>query len=173
MLVHFKIKLFLLLLICLLPAANAAPYMALSAAQIKIKTDTGSTKPSVTDFRLGYEVDIHKIELVYMTSINDDNLNELVTDVPAVTSLFYRYNASPDSAVKFEFILGYSQLEIESSYINEPSAIDTFEGVSYGIGLEEALQSIPQLKFKLDFIRLYRGDALDLSLLAVGLRYEF
>jgi len=155
------------------PAAYAGTYIVLAPAQIKIKTDPGSTKPSVIDFRIGYEIDEHKFELAVMSSMNDDSLNELVTDIPSVRSVFYRYNPDPRSSVKLEFILGYSQVEIESTYINVPTSSETFEGVSYGIGLEEALQSIPQLKFKVDLIQMYKGDDLDLRLLSVGFRYEF
>jgi len=155
------------------PSAYAGSYIALAPAQIKIKTDPGSTKPTMTDFRLGYEVDEHKFELALMSSFDEDNLNELVTDIPSVTSIFYRYNPDPRSSVKIEFILGYSQVEIESTYPNVPTSSETFEGVSYGIGIEEALQSIPQLKFKIDFIQMYKGDDLELRLFSVGFRYEF
>ena len=151
----------------------AGPYLAVAPAQLKIKTDAGSTEPRVADIRLGYEVDAHKFELAAMSSMKDDNLNELVTDIPSVTSLFYRYTTDPHGSVRFEFILGYSQVDIESTYVNVPTSTETIEGISYGIGVEEALQSIPQLKFKVDFIQLYRSDDLSLKLFSVGFRYEF
>lgn len=152
---------------------HARTYIAVAPAQLKIKTDSGSTKPKVMDYRLGYDMGVHKLELAYMKSQSDDNLNELVTDIPSVTSLFYRYDPDPGSGIKMEFILGYSQVEIESTYINVPTFTETFSGLSYGIGIEEALQSLPQMKFKIDFIRMYKGDTLKLDLLSVGFRYEF
>jgi len=168
-----RVKTFFLLLFFLSPAVNAATYIAFAPAQLKIKTSSGSTKPSVSDFRFGYQTGVHKFELAYMTSINDDNLNELVTDIPSVTSLFYRYDGNPAGDVKLEIILGYSQVEIDTTYVNEPAFNEKIEGFSYGVGLEEALQSIPQLKFRVDFIQMYKGDNLELKLFSVGLRYEF
>ncbi len=173
MLEKLRLKLLLLLIALVSFNVNSAPYIALAPAEIKIKTPTGSTKPRVTDVRLGYAVDSHKFELAYMSSSKEDNLSELVTDIPLVTSLLYRYTPDPRSSIKIEFILGYSQVEIESTYVNVPTSSETFEGFSYGVGIEEALQSIPQLKFKIDIIQMYKGENLDLRLFSIGFRYEF
>jgi len=155
------------------PILYAGTYAGLATTLIQIKTDAGSTSPLMADVRLGYALDVHKLELAVMTSIRDDKLNQLVTDVPVATSLFYRYNVYPKSTLLLDFILGYSQIDIKSSYIQVPEFTETFRGVSYGIGLEEALQSIPQLKFKVDLMQLYRGDKLKINSFTVGFRYEF
>ena len=77
------------------------------------------------------------------------------------------------NSLQINLILGYSQVEIESSYVDVPDFSETFRGISWGVGLEEALKSIPQLKFKADFIQLYRGDQLKINSFNVGIRYEF
>jgi Outer membrane protein beta-barrel domain len=151
----------------------AGTYAGLATTLVQIKTDAGSTSPLVADIRLGYALDVHKLELAIMSSIRDDNLNQLVTDVPVATSLFYRYNVYPRSSLLIDFILGYSQIDIKSSYVQTPEFTETFRGVSYGIGFEEALKSIPQLKFKIDLMQLYRGDQLKINSFTVGFNYEF
>ena len=118
-------------------------------------------------------MDVHKIELVLMSGVKDDNLNQLVTDIPIASSILYRFTANPRNSLHIDLILGYSQIEIESSYVDVPKFSGTFRGVSWGAGLEEALESIPQLKLKADFIQLYRGDGLKINSFNVGVRYEF
>ncbi len=168
-----RLKHLLLLSAFASPIANAGVYVALAPALIQIKTDEGSTKPLVADLRLGYTYENHRLELATTSSISDDNLSQLVTDVPSSTSLFYRYTNNPKSSLQIDFILGYSQIDIEFKDPLTPLRTETFEGVSFGIGLEESLKSIPQLKFKLDLIQLYRGDKLNINSFALGFRYEF
>ena len=156
-----------------LPAISAAPYAELGIAVTQIRTKTGSTTPLQADLRLGYALDVHKLELAIMPGIRDDNLNQLVTDVPLASALLYRYTATPKSSLKIDLILGYSQVEIASSYVNVPEFSEKFHGISYGIGLEEKLASLPQLKFKVDFMQLYRGDQLRINAFTAGFRYAF
>lgn len=152
---------------------NAGIYAGLATSFINIKTNTGSTSPITADLSLGYTHDVHNIGLVVMSGIKDDNLNQLVTDIPVATSLLYRFTANPRSSLHINLILGYSQIEIESSYVDVPKFSETFRGISWGVGLEEALKSIPQLTIKADFIQLYRGDDLKINSFNVGIRYEF
>ncbi|MFV2005291.1 MAG: outer membrane beta-barrel protein [Gammaproteobacteria bacterium] len=170
-----KIKLRHLLLLSIFapPGVHADVYAGLATTLIKIKTDAGSTSPVMADVRLGYTLDAHKLELAVMSSIRDDNLNQLVTDIPIATSLFYRYITNPRGRTHFELILGYSKVDIESSYIQVPSFTETFRGVSFGFGFEEALKSVPQLKFKIDFVQLYRGDQLNINSFTAGFNYAF
>ncbi len=151
----------------------AGPYIGLAPAIIQIKTDTGKTRPVMVDMRLGYALDAHRLELAAMVPVSDDDLNGLVTEVPSSTSVFYRYTTNLRSTLNIDFILGYSQTEIDAAYIQPPNFNETFSGVSFGIGFEEALKSLPQLKFKFDYIKLYRGDQLDIDVFSLGVRYEF
>ena len=169
----FKLKILLLLMVLDFSVASAAAYMGLATSLVNTKTDNGSTRPVLADISLGYVMDVHKLELVLMSSVSDDNLNQLVTDVPFAGSLLYRFTTTPRSLLHLDLIIGYSQVEIESSYIQVPAVTEKFSGISYGIGLEEALKSIPQLKFKIDFIQLYRGDQLTINSFNAGFRYEF
>ncbi|GMR01345.1 MAG: hypothetical protein BMS9Abin19_0719 [Gammaproteobacteria bacterium] len=168
-----RMKHLLLLTIFGSPVASAGTYVGLATTLIQIKTDTGSTSPLMADARFGYALDVHKFELAIMSSIRDDDLNQLVTDVPVATSLFYRYNVYPRSSLLVDFILGYSQIDIKSSYLQVPEFTETFRGVSFGIGFEEALKSIPKLKFRIDLMQLYRGEQLKINSFTVGFRYEF
>jgi len=169
----FRLKHLLLLTVFASPVVDAEAYMGLATSLITIGTDTGSTRPVLADLSFGYAMDVHKLELVVMSSISDDNLNQLVTDIPFASSLLYRFTATPRSSLHLDLILGYSQVEIEYAYVQVPASREKFRGVSYGVGLEEALKSIPQLKFKLDFIQLYRGDQLRINSFNAGFRYEF
>ena len=173
MTVEFKLKHLLFLTVFCSPTGYAGVYMGLAMSLMDIRADTGSTRPVMADISLGYEMDVHKFELVVMSSIKDDNLNQLVTDIPVASSLLYRFTANPGNTLHLDLILGYSQVEIEASYVNVPGFSESYRGISYGIGLEEALKSIPQLKFKMDFIQLYRGDQLKINSYNVGFRYEF
>ena len=167
----FKACLFLALLYS--SSAGAGVFIALAPSQAKIDTPSASTHPLLADFRLGYEIPGHQFELAIMTSIKDDQLNQLTVDIPSVISVFYRYSAYPKSDVKFHLILGASQIEVESSYPGIANSTDKFDGFSYGIGLEEAFQSIPNLKIKFDWISLYNGDQITINTTSLGLRYEF
>ena len=173
MTVEFRLKHLLLLTVFCSPIVDAGAYMGLAASLIDIRADTGSTSPVTADISLGYAMDAHKFELVVMSSIKDDNQNQLVTDAPIASSLLYRFTVNPKSSLHLDLILGYSQVDIEASYVGVPGFTETFRGVSFGVGLEEALKSIPQLKFKMDFIQLYRGDQLKINSYNVGFRYEF
>lgn len=153
--------------------ANTGLYISLAPAMVDIDTDIASTRPTLIDFRLGYELDAHRLELSIMSSLSDDSLNQLVVDVPSVNSVFYRYLPYKDTSVKINLILGVSQIEVESSYPNVPLSTDTFDGVSFGVGFEESFKSIPQLKLKLDVIRLYNGDNLNINFLSLGVSYAF
>ena len=154
-------------------AVDAGVFIALAHSWAKIDTPSASTHPVLTDFRLGYETPHHQFELAIMTSSKDDQLNQLTVDIPSVQSVFYRYISEPKSDVKFHVILGASQIEVKSSYPNTTDSTDHFDGFSYGIGLEEATRSIPNLKIKLDWITLYDGDQIKISATSLGLRYEF
>lgn len=155
------------------PAANAGVYMGLGTSFLQIRTDTGSTTPIMADLSLGYEKDVHKVELMLKTSVKDDSLNQLTTDVPAASSLLYRFTVNPKRSLHIDLILGYSKVDIKSSYVDVPEFTESFSGISFGFGLEEALKSIPRLKFKFDFIQMYRGDRLKLNTFNLGLRYVF
>lgn len=168
------IKRLIILISCVFSyAAHAGIYVALAPAQIKIITPAASSKPSVMDFRLGYSYQSHQLEIVSMSSLQEDDVNQLITDVPSVQSIFYRYSSSTQEQIVSYFIIGSSQLEITSQYPGVAEFTETFQGVSVGIGFEEAFQSIPQLKIKLDWIRLYSGDQLDVNAINLGLRYAF
>ncbi len=168
-----RLKYIIVLIIFGVSIAEAGTYIGLATTLIKIKADTGSTSPLMADVRLGYALNAHKFELAVMSSISDDSLNQLVTDIPIATSLLYRFTVNPRHSTKIDLILGYSQIDIKSSYIQVPEFTESFKGVSFGVGFEEALKSIPQLKFKLDFMRMYRGDRLNIDAYTLGFRYEF
>ena len=153
--------------------AGAGAYIALAPSLTKIKTPSASTRPSLADFRLGYDIPNHQLELAIMTSTKDDQLNQLAIDIPSVTSVFYRYLPDSKSDVKFHLILGASQIDVDSSYPDIPDSTDQFDGFSYGFGMEEAFRSIPNLKMKFDWISLYDGDQISISTISLGLRYEF
>ncbi|MES0327886.1 MAG: hypothetical protein ABUK13_06825 [Gammaproteobacteria bacterium] len=167
----FKFCLFLALFFS--SSAGAGIFIALAPSLTKIDTPSASTRPLLADFRLGYEIPHHQFELAIMSSIKDDQLNQLTVDIPTVTSVFYRYFANSNSGIKFHLILGVSQIEVESSYPTFPDSTDHFDGFSYGIGLEESFHSIPGLKLKFDWISLYDGDQININATSLGIRYEF
>lgn len=170
---EFRLQHLLLLTVFCSPVASSDAYMGLATSLIQIKADTGSTSPVMVDISAGYAMDAHKFELVLMSSIKDDNLNQLVTDIPVASSLLYRYTANPNNSLHLDLILGYSQVDIEASYVGVPGFTETYRGISFGFGLEESLKSLPQLKFKADFIQLYRGDNLKINSFNLGFRYAF
>jgi hypothetical protein len=173
MAIKFRLKHLLLLTVFCSPVVDAGAYVGLAPSLMHIRTDTGRTSPATANISLGYATGVHKFELAVMSGINDDNLNQLVTDIPFASSLLYRFTITPKKSLHLDLILGYSQVDIESSYIDVPSFTESFRGLSFGAGVEEALESIPQLKFKIDFIQLYSGDQLKINSYNVGFRYEF
>ena len=152
---------------------NADVFIVLAPSQIEIDTENAKTKPIVTDFRVGYKLDAHQLELAVMTSLSDDQLNELTTDVSSITSLFYRYLPYQRDQLKLHLVMGVSQIDIDSSYPIEPDTTDDFVGFSYGVGLQEKFISLPALSLKFEWLQLYRGDKLNINALSLGLRYDF
>lgn len=152
---------------------SAGVYIELSPSLLKIDTPSASTRPVLANFRLGYAVSNHQLEIAFMSGIRDDTLNQLTVEAPSVKSVFYHYLPYPKDSLKIKLILGASQVDIEASYPGVANTSDRFESVSYGIGLEESFKSIPQLKMKFDWIRLYDGDQLNINATSLGLRYEF
>ena len=77
------------------------------------------------------------------------------------------------SSFKILFRIGGSSTDIELIYPGSPVIKETYSGVSYGLTLEESLGFMPDLKLKFDFIKVYKGDDLDINSLQLGLRYVF
>jgi hypothetical protein len=151
----------------------AEPYAGLNLSLLNIDTENGRTSPVTAGISLGYGIDRHKFEVIFNSGVSDDNLNVLVTDIPASSSLLYRFAANPRDSLKIELILGYSQVEVEYKFYTSPPTSETFSGVSWGFGIEEALESIPQLRLRADFIQLYRGDDLEINSFNFGVNYAF
>lgn len=167
-------KNFLVLSIMGSSSAIAGAYIELSPSSTKIDTPAATTNPVLADFRLGYALASgHQLELVTMSSIKDDQLNQLTVDIPSVKSIFYRYSPYAKSDLKLHLIVGASQVDVDSSFPGFADTTDRFDGISYGVGFAEAFQSIPALKVKFDWIRLYHGDELNINTMSLGLRYEF
>ena len=165
-----------LVLICLVllgpSIASAGVYVGFSPSLIEIDTPAATTRPLAAGIRLGYAASRHLIELAIMGGVKDDSLNQLTVELPSAQSVFYRYSLIKQSRIKVHFILGASHIEVKSSYQGADTT-DSFTGVSYGIGFEEALKSIPQLKLTFDWIQLYHGEQLDINATSFGIRYEF
>jgi len=153
--------------------ATAGSFAELSTGLIKIDTPAAATEPKAIDFRLGYEISQHQLELAFMKGTKEDTLNQLTSEVPSVLSLLYRYVVYPRDSLKIHYILGVSQIEVESTFSGTAVSSDRFDGVSYGLGLEESFEFHRQLKLKFDWIRLYQGDQIDITVKSLGLRYEF
>ena len=173
MMIKFRLKYLMLIAVFCSPVVNAGTYMGLATSWLNIRTDSGSTSPMAAEINLGYSMDAHKLELAVMSGVKDDNLNQLVTDIPFAGSLLYRYSVKLKDTLHLDLILGYSKVDVETSYVNVPGFTESFQGVSFGIGFEEALKSIPQLKFKIDLKQLYRGDQLTINSINAGFRYAF
>ncbi len=152
---------------------QASPYLSLAPAQIEIISSADTGKPLMLDLRLGYAYQAHQVELVAMQSTKADSINLLTIDAPSAKSILYRYSSEPYGRLKSYLILGASQIDIRSSYPGSNDVAETYSGASVGIGFEEAFKSIPQLKMKFDWIKLYKGRDLDINSMSLGLRYEF
>jgi hypothetical protein len=164
----------LLILAALLPAISQADlYLELSPAIMQVNTPDASSHPKLLDFRLGYEIYGQQAELALMTSVQDGKVNQLAVEAPLVVSLLYHYMPQPDNHLKFQLIFGLSQVNIKSSYPGTSGSDDSFSGLTYGFGLEEAFVSIPQLKLSLDWLQLYRGSDLHINATSLGVHYEF
>ena len=153
--------------------AGAGPYVGLSAARLDIDTPAASTYPIAASVYIGYAISSHHLELVFMDGVNDYNLNQLTVGVNSVRSVFYRYSLSPKTHFKIDFILGASQVAINSTYQGVPGSVSDFSGMSYGIGFREAFWSIPSLSLTFDWIQLYHGEEMDINTMNFGVQYEF
>lgn len=153
--------------------ARAELYAELASGWIHIHTPAAISRPHIADLRLGYSKTQHQFELAFMSSVNNDDINQLEVDVPNSVSALYHFIPQSRSSLKFHYILGASRVEIDSSYPGIPGTSDYFSGVSYGLGFEEHFESIPRLKLSADLMQLYRGDELDIYATTLGIHYEF
>ena len=64
-------------------------------------------------------------------------------------------------------------MDVELRYPGAPNISESFSGSTYGLGFEEALTILPDIKIKLDLLRLYSGDELDINSIQLGIRYVF
>ncbi len=170
-LLHFKYLFLLILFSSPLSAENF--YVEGSPALVSVDTSGGKTRPLMLDLRVGYAKPMHQFELAIMTSISDDNLNQLTVDIPSVVSVFYHYLPFADNDIQLHLIVGASQIEVDSSYPGTADSSDSFQGVSFGLGLEESFNSMPQLKMSADWIRLYQGDDMNITAFSLGVHYDF
>lgn len=169
----FFYLLFFSLGIFLSKSVLAGIYLGLSPAQISIQANTAATKTLQTELRLGYETSQHQVELMTMLALRDGELNQLVTEVPSVQSILYRYISPATGSIDMFYILGISKINIISNYPNVAEVNQTFQGISFGFGFEEAFSSYPNLKLIADWLQLYRGEQLKINALSLGIRYEF
>ncbi len=170
-LLHFYYLFLLFLFSSPLSADNF--YIDGSPAQVTIDTSGGETRPKMLDLRVGYVKSMHQFELAIMTSVSDDELNQLTVDVPSAVSVLYHYLPFVDSDIQLHLIVGASQIEVDSSYPGTADSSDSFQGVSFGIGFEESFSAMPQLKMSADWIRLYHGDEMNITAFSLGVHYDF
>ena len=164
----------LLVLSWVLPAvSNADPYMEISTGLVFVQTPADTVYPPLLDLRIGIEQPGRQFELALMSSLNDDRLNELSVETPAIVSLLYHHIPQTRSSLKVHLIVGASWVDIESQYPVIGKRTDRFSGLSFGIGFEEHFPSNPRLKLSLDLMQLYLGDDLDVYSTTLGVHYEF
>lgn len=154
-------------------SAFAEIYLGFSVTPVFISSENGSLSPTNASLNAGFSYGNHGIELTYSAALKTDTLNQLEIEIPAITSAFYRYDTRPDRRFNAFFYLGASESEILSKYPGQPDVDETYSGFSYGFGLEETFLSMPEMKMVFDYRKLYSGDALDISSLSLGIRYEF
>lgn len=169
----FLIRTWLISILSGISTLSAETYISFSTDYSTIDTPAASTHPLLADFRYGYTLPGQQIELALMTSLKDDELNQLSVDIPLVASVFYRYIPDITSSIKVHLIVGASYVEVDSSYPGLADSSDSFDGLSYGLGFVEAFQSIPQLRLTLDWIQLYDGSEVDIDTFGLGVRYDF
>lgn len=164
----------LALSLMLLPRVSIAElYLGVAPHRLTVKAAANKTRPTAVSLTIGYALSEHRFELIGNVSSSEDRLNQLRIDVPAYLSLAYRYLVNPESDVQFDVMLGASTIDIESEYPSIPTATESFEGLSYGFGIEEAIRSLPELKVRFEYTRLYDGETLDVESLSLGVRYVF
>jgi hypothetical protein len=153
--------------------ARAGSYAEFSVGQVIINSPTAISRPLIADVRIGYAQTDHQFELAFMTSVEDDNINQLVVQVPSVLSVLYHYIPNTHSSLKFHYIVGASRVSVDSTIPGVAASSDDFSGLSYGFGFEESFESIPRLKISIDLMQLYRGKQLDIYSTHWGVHYEF
>ena len=163
----------ILLLVFNVPLHADGFYTGLSASTIQFKTGSSDISHKSLSALLGYSFQPHHVELQYNASVKDVAINQLQSQSPASSALFYLYDFNMKSSFKILFRIGVSSTDIELIYPSSPVINETYSGVSYGITFEESFGFMPDLKLKFDYIKVYSGDELDINSMQLGLRYVF
>lgn len=153
--------------------AVAGLYISAAPAKVTVRTGAGKITPTVTDLRLGFAYGVHSLEVGAITSNKGDSLNQLDLEIPEASTVSYRYQMNPTGDVHVDVMLGFTQIDIESTYPTVTSSTETFEGASFGLGFEESISSFKPLRIRFEYNQLYRGDDLRVNQISLGLRYVF
>lgn len=153
--------------------AGADVYLEASTGPIFIDTPSKTVRPVMLDLRIGLNRPKHQFELALMSSVNDDEVNQLKVEVPQVVSLLWHYIPEQRSTLKVHTILGASLIQVDADLPGLGSSDDEYYGVSFGLGFEERFKSIPQLKLSVDLMNLYHGEDLDIFTATLGVHYDF
>ena len=127
-----------------------------------------------TELRAGYYiVDMIALEAFAGVGVLEDSVGDANQSMPSLYGINTRFESPSRDGTKAFIVLGYSSTDLELSRKSSGQVLaeDTFDGFSYGIGLEEALSKTNPIYLNLRWQRHYSAGDITIDSLGVALRY--
>lgn len=156
--------------------AEPSAYLEVALNGIPQRVDEQRFTLAETELRAGvYLVDLIAAELFAGTGVMADADKGIEQSINSLYGAGLRFESPNRNGTKAFILLGYSATELELTRDNsgETLARETFEGFSYGIGLEQQLNDNWPLYLNARLQRHYSAGDIDIDAVGVALRYAF
>jgi outer membrane immunogenic protein len=124
--------------------------------------------------KLGFPINqTTSIEVMYASGIESDKVNNLTFEIDEIVGAYVRFHSTTRGrGTHVYLIFGQSFTTISTSGSSVFNG-EEFEDFSWGIGAEEQSQAFSDLIYTLEYTRYYDDDALEITGISLGVKYEF
>ncbi len=120
---------------------------------------------------LGYGLGV---ELHVAASVKDDNVSNVVLDVPQYAAAYITYADYLVQGLLLKVYLGRAEVEVDTNLNGSGSpGSQRFRDDSFGVSLEERLTRFPNMAVTAGYRRLFKDEDMKLGVISVGANYVF
>ena len=139
----------------------------------KLKLNSGSYTLIGTGFKGGFYINRQiAFEVLFVKGKRENTINDLTVKLDNRSSFFFRYGSDYRKPIRAYMSLGQSNTKI--SYDGPVTKhTDKLSDLSWALGAEERIRSLPGFFFNLEYARHFSNIDQFYSGISMGLRYEF
>lgn len=156
--------------------ADPIAYLEVALNGVPQSVDEQRFTPAEAELRAGaYLVDLIAAEVFFGTGVLADSDKGMEQTLNGLYGAGLRFESPSRDGTKAFILLGYSasELELKRKSTGETLAEDTFDGFSYGVGLEQQLGDGWPLFLNARWQRHYSAGEIEIDAAGVALRYAF